>query len=206
MKGILIGLLTLLSVVGVAAPKKIPGTKISKPSMEEKVYTSTSGTASLFSSGFRHELMTSLTRGSFVSGKECKNCDTGTIIDVSGSYLRSWKETLQYGVEARLLNLSKEASGTGKSATRFDILGIGAYNLSSDFKNSLYAKAGVGLYSVLKDDGSDYENKFGLFIGVGKRFEWLNNLTYTPELRLVKRGDIDFAIQIDVLNFSIYWN
>ncbi len=46
-----------------------------------------------------------------------------------------WKLVLQ--------NLSKEASATAKSATRIDILGIGAFNVSSDYADSVYAKAGV---------------------------------------------------------------
>lgn len=154
---------------------------------------------------YTHEITTNLSRGVFVSGKECKDCSTGSIIDVGASYLHNWQNNMQYGVEARLQNLSKEASATGKSATRLDILGIGTFNLESDYANSIYAKAGIGLYSVIKDDGSDYENKFGFFVGAGKRFAWLNNVSYTPELRLVKRGDIDIAIQVDLLNFSIYW-
>ncbi|NUN05615.1 MAG: hypothetical protein HUU57_07625 [Bdellovibrio sp.] len=82
---------------------------------------------------------------------------------------------------------------------------MGVYNLQSDLANSLFAKAGVGLYSALKDDSSDYENKVGLFIGGGKRFAWLKNVSFSPEVRLVKRGDIDFAIEADILAFSIMW-
>lgn len=203
MKMITIAALTLAFTA--TAQAKTPGTKVSKtpPSTPavERQYTSTSS----YGGSFTHEITTNLTRGVFQSGKNCKNCDTGSIIDIGGSYLRYWKDNMQYGVEARLQNLSKEASGVGKSVTRIDLLGVGTYNLTSDLANAIYGKAGVGIYSVLKDDASDYENKFGFFIGAGKRFAWLNNVSYTPELRLVKRGDIDIAIQIDLLNFSIYW-
>lgn len=204
MKMIILAALALaLSATAQAKPIVVPGTKISKPTPVERDYASTSWSS--FGS-FTHEFTTNLTRGYFVSGKDCKDCPSGTILDIGGSYLHYWKDNMQYGVEARLQNLSQEASGTGRSATRIDLLGLGVYNLTSDHKDAIYAKGGVGLYSALKDDGSDYENKFGLFVGVGKRFAWLNNITYTPELRLVKRGDIDFAIQIELLNFSVYWN
>ncbi|WP_374075456.1 hypothetical protein [Bdellovibrio bacteriovorus] len=198
----LITIAALALAFTVSAQAKTPGTKVSKsPASAERSYASTSS----YGGSFTHEITTNLTRGVFQSGKNCKDCDTGTIIDIGGSYLRYWKDNMQYGVEARLQNLSKEASGVGKSVTRIDLLGVGTYNLTSDLANAIYAKAGVGLYSVVNDDGDDYENKFGFFVGAGKRFSWLNNVSYTPELRLVKRGDIDIAIQIDLLNFSIYW-
>ncbi|MEN0059897.1 MAG: outer membrane beta-barrel protein [Bdellovibrio sp.] len=164
----------------------------------------TASTAS-YGGAFTHEITTNLTNGVFVSGKECKDCSTGSVVDIGGSYLRYWKDNMQYGVEGRLQNLSKEASAINKSATRIDLLAIGTYNLTSDLKDAIYGKAGVGIYSVINNDGDDYENKFGFFVGAGKRFSWLNNISYTPELRLVKRGDIDIAIQVDLLNFSIYW-
>lgn len=162
-------------------------------------------TYSYSSSAFTHEISTLSTVGGFFSGKQCKDCSTASVLKVSGSYLRYWQDNMQYGFYASFENLSKEASASGKSATRFDIVGQGAFNFSNDLANAIFAKAGVGLYSVLKDDGSDYENKIGLFLGAGKRFAWLKNVSYSPEVRLVKRGDIDFAIEADLLNFSIYW-
>lgn len=186
MKKIVLSLLCfLMAGLAQSAPKKAPGMRVAKPSPEEKVYSATALSVPASSSMYKHEFTTTLTRGYFISGKECKDCSTGSIIDIGGSYLRYWKDDMQYGTEARLLNLSKEASVTGKSATRFDVLAIGAYNFSSDLKNSIYAKAGVGLYSVIKDDGSDYENKFGLFLGAGKRFAWLKEVILILQFKLI---------------------
>lgn len=186
-----------------SADAKMPGTKVSKPTTTERQYAS-SGSYS-YGGSYTHEITTNLSRGFFQSGKECKNCESGTNLTLTGSYLRYWKDSIQWGAEGGLRMLSKEASGTGDSETLFDIMGIGAYNFQSDLKNAIYAKAGIGLMSVLKDDGSDYENKLSLFVGAGKRFAWFGNVSYSPELRLVKRGDIDLAIQIDIVNFSLYW-
>lgn len=105
-------------------------------------------------SNYTHELNTNLTRGLFQSGKACKNCDSGSSLDVGGSYLYSWSGLIQLGAEGRLRLLSKETSGSGDSETLFDLVGVGVYNFSSDFKNSLYAKGGIGFYAVIDDDGT----------------------------------------------------
>lgn len=208
MKFFTIAALVLAFTVSTQAKKTAaPGTRVSKQTeATERAYASSSS----YSYGaYTHEIFMNLTAGrsggQYLSGKEHKDGSTGTIIDVGGTYLRYWKDNMQYGAEARFRNLSKEASLTGKSATLFDLLAVGVYNVSSDLNDSFYGKAGVGLYAVLNDDADGYENKFGFFLAGGKRFSWLNNVAYSPELRLVKRGDIDMAIQIDFLNFSIYW-
>lgn len=169
-------------------------------------YTNTAPAAMSYGSAYTNEIIVGLqTQGGFASYKACKDCPTGSILTLTGSYLRYWQNNMQYGVTASFINTSKEFSKNDKSATRIEAIGVGVYNLQSDLANSIFAKAGVGLYSALKDDGSDYENKIGLFIGAGKRFAWLKNVSFSPEVRLVKRGDIDFAIEADILAFSIMW-
>jgi hypothetical protein len=153
----------------------------------------------------QHEIQTYSTRGAFESGKACKNCDSGTVIDVGGAYLYTLDSKLQVGGDARLRSLSKEASGVGKSVTVIDLIGIGVFNFQPDFDNAFYAKGGIGLYAVLNDNGTDYENKLGLQIGGGKRFPLFSNVTYNPELNLIKRGDIDFGIEIKLINLGISW-
>lgn len=154
---------------------------------------------------FTNEIMTNLTNGYFASEKACKDCDTGSTLDLGVSYLRFVQDGMQVGGEGRIRSLSKEVSGTGDSKTLIDIAAVGAYNFDADLENSFYGKVGVGFYSVLKNDRSDYENKLGLFVGVGKRFALFHAVTYTPELRLVKKGDIDVGIELALLNFSIHW-
>lgn len=157
------------------------------------------------SGSYKHEITTNLTRGTFESGKACKDCSSGSTMDLGASYLRNWEKNIQFGGMARLRMLSEDTSGTGSSETLLDLAAIGVYNLDSDFRNSIFAKGGLGLFASPKDNGNGFENKLGLFIGAGKRFSIFENVTYTPELRLVKIGDIDLGIQIDLVNFSIVW-
>ncbi|MGZ3792193.1 MAG: hypothetical protein ACXVCP_07585, partial [Bdellovibrio sp.] len=143
--------------------------------------------------------------GSYFSEKLCKDCDTASVLSIGASYLHYWKDNMQWGAEGSIRTLSKEVSRSNKSETLLDILGVGVYNFESDLKNAVYAKAGIGFVSVINNTRDGYENKLGFFIGAGKRFSWLSNVSYTPEIRLVKKGDIDMGIEIALLNFSIYW-
>lgn len=154
---------------------------------------------------FVHEIQTYGTSGAFLSGKQCKNCDSGTTIIVGASYLYTLQDNIQVGGDGALRILSKEVSGVGKSVTTLEAIGIGVFNFDSDFANAFYAKGGIGLYSVLNDTASDYENKLGLQIGGGKRFPLFSNVTYNPEINLIKKGDIDFMIEIKLINLGISW-
>lgn len=209
MKLFTIAALVLAFTVSAQAQKKAPGTRVSKQSQSERSYSTTSSNSYSYGGSFTHEVFFNMTGsrsgGQYLSFKEHKDGNTATVLDVGGTYLRYWKDNMQYGVEGRFRSLSKEATLTGKSATLIDALGVGVYNLSSDLDDSIYAKAGFGMYAVLNDDADGYENKLGFFVGAGKRFSWLNNFAYAPEIRMVKRGDIDIAIQIDFLNFAVHW-
>lgn len=167
-----------------------------------KDYSSTSFTS--YSSQPLNEVTTNLTQGQFISGNRTVDGDSGTAITVSASYLRYLKDGWQVGGEGGLQLLSKAWSGTGESETLIDLAAIGAYNFQTDLKTSFFAKAGVGLYSVY--DRTDYETQFGFFIGGGKRFQIFDGITYTPELRLEKKGELDMGINIAFLNFSLFWN
>ncbi|MGZ3774998.1 MAG: hypothetical protein ACXVCY_14005 [Pseudobdellovibrionaceae bacterium] len=207
MKFIITAVMALaFTVTAQAKTTKVPGTKMSKTVRETpKDYTSSYSSPAYGEGSFTHEFTTNLTQGFYLSEKACKDCSTGSNLTVAGSYLHYWKDNMQYGAEGALRVLSKEVTLSRTSETLIDILAIGAYNFDSNLKNSIYAKAGVGFFAVPKNDLSGYENKFGLFVGVGKRFSWMNNISYTPELRLVKKGDIDMGIELALLNFSIYW-
>lgn len=191
------------SVAG--AKTKSSNTVVAKAIPSERNYSSSSSDSFLTGGNNDHEFTTLMTRGVFLAEKACKNCSSGTTIDISASYLHYLRDGWQVGGEGRLQSLSKEASTIGKSATLIDIVGVGAYNFQSDLKNSFFAKAGIGFYSVLNDTNDGYDNKLGLFIGGGKRFALWNNVSYSPEARIVKRGDIDMGVEIALLNFSVIW-
>lgn len=194
MKMIVLAALALLFTTTSQAQYKAPPTKKYPPRAPSAI------------GAYTNELMTNLTGAQLFLGKECKDCASGSRFILDISYLHTWKDNMQYGGEAGMRILSKEYSGTGDSETLFDLVGVGVYNLESDFANSLYAKAGVGFYATPKENRTDgYETKLGMFIGAGKRFEFLRNVTYTPEFRFIKRGDIDFGMEFNVINFSIVW-
>ena len=206
---------TLVSLAAVVlAFTSVASAKTAKPANQSAVvakaypdreYASTGSFLAGSYGGQDNEFLTNLTTGYFTSEKRCKDCSTGSTIAIGVSYLHYLKDGWQVGGEGDLRVLSKENSGTGDSETLIDVAVIGAYNFQSDIKNAFFAKAGLGLYSMLKDDQKGYENKFGFFLGGGKRFALWNNVTYTPELRLVKKGDIDMGIEIAFLNFSVIW-
>ncbi|QDK39072.1 hypothetical protein [Bdellovibrio sp. NC01] len=205
MNKLIVSLATLVLSVSVAhAKSKSTGTVVAKNSpTAERSYASSEN---FFSggSGSQHEFTTILTRGVLTSEKACKDCDTATVIDVGASYSHYLKDGFQVGGEARIQLLPKEVTG-GDSATLIDLLAVGTYNFQSDLKNAFFAKLGLGLYGLLKDNRDGGEEKFGFFLSAGKRFALWNNVSYSPEFRLVKKGDIDMGIEVAVLNFSVIW-
>lgn len=187
-----------------AKTSKVPGTKVANPSWSQDRTYASSGSMTFGGGTFANEIQTNMSSGLFHSGEQCADCDSGTAITAELSYLRYLKDNFQVGGEVGINILSEEYSATNDSATTFKIVGVGVYNFDSDLKNALYAKAGVGLYPVI--DEGDYETQFGFFIGGGKRFSWIGNVSYAPEARLTKAGDLDMAVDIYFLNFSLLWN
>lgn len=184
-----------------------PGSKVAKNGYSDDFGRGPSASSGYsYMGSYIHEIDTNMTVGSYTSEKAYKDADTGTNLSLSGAYLHYLKDGIQVGGEASFSSLSKELSGTGDSETIFDLVGVGVYNFQNDLKESIYAKAGIGLYSVLNDDHDGYESKLGFFIGAGKRFPLFPSVTYNPEIRLTKKGDIDMGLSIALINFGIYWN
>lgn len=196
--------LAFTSTAFAAKTSQVPGTKVSNPSWSQDRSYASSGSMTFGGGSFQNELQTNLSSGFFHSGNRVKDGNSGTVIAGSLSYLRYLKDGFQAGGEAEINILSKEYSATNDSATTFKLVAVGAYNFDADLKNSFYAKAGVGLYPVI--DGNSYKTQFGFFLGGGKRFSWIGNVSYAPELRLTKAGDLDMAVDIYFLNFSLLWN
>ena len=185
-----------------SAKTKSFGTQTAKAGSD---YSATSPSYSAYGAP-QNEITTFLTRGSLTSEKLCKDCSSGTAIDVGAAYNYYLKDGFQVGGEGQLQILSKEFSRSGSSETLITLVGVGTYNFQNDLKNAFFAKAGIGLYPIIKDNSSGYENKFGLFVGGGKRIQLMDSVTYSPEIRLVKKGDIDMGIEIALINFSLFWN
>lgn len=164
-------------------------------------YSGSSPYSSSVSFGSPNEIIMSLTgigtNGSMQSGKKCKSCDSQTTTTIGGNYLRTINANIQAGAQAQIQSVS------GPSETLLTLVALGVYNFDTTFKDAFFAQGGVGIYPVLKDDNSGHESKFGFMIGAGKRFPLWGNVNYIPSASLVKRGDVDFAFDIQFLNFSV---
>ena len=204
-------ILTLFYTISVFAV--VPGTivppKANKPTRTSKILTkdtvSTKAAAPVMAQAFQNEILTNFTSAGIATSKPCKSCDSTTELGVNASYLYFLpgylQDKLQVGAEGGIASVS----AYGSTNTHINILAVGAYNLENDFKNSIFVKAGLGLFTV-QGTLSSTETKFGLFLGAGKRFAWLSNVTFSPDARIVKKGDLDVGFEANILNFSIYWN
>lgn len=163
-------------------------------------YTSPSSYGSSISFGHQNEIITNFTQGSVYSGKRTKNGSSVTDIDVGAKYLRTINSNVQVGGGVRI-----QSFGGGPSHTDLTALAIGIYNFDIDFKQAFFAEGGIGLYPVYNDDPAvkTWESKFGLYVAGGKRFPIWERVSFIPTLALVKKGDVDFAFDIQFLNFSI---
>ncbi len=161
-------------------------------------YTGSSTYGSSVSFSSPNEIILNLpgvtTNGSLQSGKQCKNCDRQTVITIGGNYLRTINANIQAGAQAQIQSFSE---------TLLTLVALGVYNFDTTFKDAFFAQGGLGIYPVIKDNGTGHESKFGLMIGGGKRFPLWGNVNYIPSASLVKRGDLDIGFDIEFLNFSV---
>ncbi len=175
------------------------GTRGSSSSGSGNYYTGSSSYGSSVTFGTPNELIMNLTsvstHGSLRSGKLCKNCDSTTTTAIGANYLRTIDAHIQAGAQAQVVSASSE--------TLLTLVALGVYNFDTTLKEAFFAQGGLGIYPVPKEVGPGYESKFGFMIGAGKRFPLWGNVNYTPSASLVKRGDLDFSIEIEFLNFSV---
>ena len=167
-------------------------------------YTGSSSYGSSVSFGSQNEIIMFMPRGEthgyLWSGKECKDCEGGTTIQIGANYLRTINANIQAGAQVQIVSTN---GGGLDSQTLLTLVALGVYNFETNFKEAFFAQGGLGIYPVLKDDRRGFESKFGILIGAGKRFPLWGNVNYIPSVSLVKRGDLDFAFDIEFLNFSV---
>jgi hypothetical protein len=172
-----------------------------KPAAKPAPAPSSSKSSSVFSSpvhesyfaGFEYELQTALSNGGLLSYKQ--GGSTYTVIEAGVSLSKVIKNNIQAGGEVHLYN-----SSGGASSSYLEFMGFGVYNFDTDLKQSVYAKAGVGMLNVVGDKGN--ESKIGFMIGGGKRMLVLEKFTYNPEARITM-VDGTTRIEIILLNFSL---
>lgn len=159
-------------------------------------YTSTSSSSgSFFSDWSDKELSLTGTAGTFETYKV--GSSSVTSIDISAALAMLVYEHIQAGAEVNFVSIS----GGSVSSSGVGILAFGTYNFDYSIKESLYAKAGLGSFMVQNTAGGS-DNKFGFMAGIGKRIPMWEKVTYAPEARLMKIGDLDMQFKIMFLNFT----
>ena len=146
-----------------------------------------------------HEILVGAAgNGKFISEKVGDT--TVSSLNLRGSYAmgdRFEQEQLQIGAEGGFTS----NSGGAKSTSYIELAGFATWNFDAAIRESFYVKGGFGTFGYLKTSG-DYENKFGLFGGVGGRFPIMGNITYCPEARLIKKDAVDMSFEIQIINVS----
>lgn len=164
---------------------------------QAKSYSSGSSMFSFFEGNGDKEFMISASGGSYTTSKV--GDESISVLQVGGALAMEITDEVQAGAEIGFANVS----GGGGTST-FDIMAFGVYNFDTPIKDAMYAKGGVGMFSVPKT-ATENETKFGFMAGIGRRFPVWDKIQYTPEARLFKKGDADPSIDIQFLNFSVIY-
>lgn len=173
-------------------------TTVSSPSSSN--YSGSSSGSSLNFSDW--EFVTVPTVGQLTSGKACKDCSSVSLFAMGIGAHKLIKDQWQAGGEFAFSQIAK-STGSSSTTSAFTLLGIATYNLDRYIEESVFLRGGIGLFPVIKTDASgDLENKFGIMFGAGKRFRLASNISYMPEFRIVKKGDIDFGFEVYFANFA----
>ena len=182
------GMLVMASVA-MAVEKKAVG----HAPVVVKEYTHSSST------NFEHEISTAFTGGAYTSAKV--GTTTVSTLAAQASWVKFIRPKIQAGGEAAFTSMS----GGALSTSFFDVMGVVNYNLEDNTRESIYVKGGLGLFAVPNTTGTGYDSKFGFMAGAGKRFPLWERIQYSPEIRLVKKGDLDVAFNIYFINLSIMY-
>lgn len=185
-----------LNVIPQPVIAKPVGQQKNKPTPIQVRPTTSSPVQESYFADFEYELQTAFTRGGIESTKV--GGETSTIIGAQASVTKVIKNNIQAGAEAQFYN----ASGGGGSSY-FEVMGIGIYNLDNNLKESLYAKAGLGMINVVNSDSKN-ESKLAILVGGGKRIPLMEKVAYTPEVRITL-VDGTTRFQILALNFSLFY-
>ncbi len=153
--------------------------------------------SSMNSGEYLNEIQTSFVGGSFQNYKT--GSQSVTQLTGTASYARLIRPLIQVGGEVGLSYVNAATTTTTLTA-----LAIGKYNFDSDLKESFYVDAGAGILSAVNNTGGT-DTKFSFMVGGGRRIPLWERISYNPEARLYKKGDLDPNIEIQFLNLSIMY-
>ena len=171
--------------------------KTVQPAYKQPTAT-TSTTGWSYGNGFKHEVDLNLSQGYFrtynVAGKNISD------LNVFASYSYDIGHNFQVGGDAGFQSID--------SISKLTAVATGTYNLDANYADSIFFKAGLGLYPVTKITNFKIEDKndFGLFVAAGKRFKLWDHVNYKPFVAVAKISDFDVQFIVQFLNVSVNFN
>ena len=186
----------VLSVEGNAQIRPV-GRKTVQPAYQQPAAT-TSSTGWSYGNTFKHEVDLNLSQGYFrtynVGGRNISD------LNVFGSYSYDIGRNFQVGGDAGFQSVD--------SITKLTAVATGTYNLNANYADSIFFKAGLGLFPVTKVNIGKIEDKndFGLYLEAGKRFKLWDHVNYKPAIVIAKISDFDVQFTVLFLNVSLNFN
>lgn len=173
--------------------KPVPARKMVTPSYQ----TPATYSSSTWGHSFLNELDLNMSAGYLKSYKVGTKSYTDLTLFASYSY--DIGHQIQVGGDAGLQSFD--------STTRLTAVGTGTYNMDANYADSIYFKAGLGLYPVDKGTltSSEIKTEFGLYVAAGKRFKIWDHVNYKPQVMIAKISDLDAQITVQFLNVSVNW-
>ncbi|MBC7467610.1 MAG: outer membrane beta-barrel protein [Bdellovibrio sp.] len=193
----------ILSLTANAQTKKAvpaaqpPARKMVTPGYSPATVSSPS-IASSWGHGFQNEFDLNLSEGYFKTYKV--GSKSYTDFNVFGAYSYDLGQNIQVGGDVGLRSYD--------SSTRITLVATGTYNIEPNYADSVFFKAGLGLYPIDKgsNGNTDIKSEFGLYVAAGKRFKLWDHVNYKPMVKIAKISDLDAEITIQFLNVSVNWN
>ena len=197
MKTALSILVGLMMSVTAQAQNTMPQKKTTAPrKMVVPSYQQPSSSSSSWSgNNFKHEVDLNFSQGYFrtysVAGKNISD------LNIYASYSYDFGHNFQIGGDAGIQSVD--------STTKLTVLGTGTYNLDSDYANSIFFKAGLGLFPVTNVTATGIDNKsdIGIAAAAGKRFRLWDHVNYKPEIVILKINNQDVQFTVQFLNVSL---
>ena len=196
-KTILSILVGLIISIATQAQSTTPQKKMTAPrKMVVPSYLQPSSSTSPWSgNSFKHEVDLNFSQGYFrtytVAGKSISD------LNIFASYSYDFGHSYQIGGDAGIQSVD--------STTKLTAVGTGTYNLDSDYANSIFFKAGLGLLPITKVSPTGIDNKsdIGFYVAAGKRFKLWDHVNYKPAVVISKISDQDVQFTVQFLNVSL---
>ncbi len=155
----------------------------------------TSSPSTWSGNSFKHEVDLNFSQGYFRTANS--GGKSYSDLNVFASYSYDFGHNFQIGGDGGIQSVD--------STTKLTVVGTGTYNLDSDYSNSIFFKAGLGLFPITKVTATGVDNKsdIGFYVAAGKRFKLWDHVNYKPAIVISKISDQDVQFTVQFLNVSL---